>query len=927
MKTTRELIVAALALLAFFIAFFSPAIFGKLMASGDAIIETIPALFGSHHLWEPRMLLGYPLYADASAQYWYPLAWIVRALPYAFNAYVVAPFVLAAFGMTGFVRSLTGSTRAGVVAGVTFALGGFMISHAGHPMIVHPAAWSTFVLWGLESLRRRPSAVALVGVALSLGLCGLAGQPQVFVFTFTLAVAYTVASAFGESASLRKRYIGYAVAGLTLGIAFATPQLIPAAAFASQSIRYPLGFGDFITLEIPPDQLVLRLLFPYALGGSPISWYPFAGASLGQFTEQTIAVGSIASTLALLAIPKWRDDRRVLFWFGVAIVAMLLAIGDATPLAGIIHQLPVYSLVRIPGRHAFELTLAVAVLTGYGTAALLRGSVRPVGVLRAFAFVAVAGGVAYALSIGGHPAIFVQIRMLYGVSLARAASPWINGAFGIPIATGVLGLILLLAAARFAKYPLAFYCTIAAVVLDLGCFGWSAYWRWETTTWSALAPPVWVSRLSSLSQTRQTRIDWLPGTSAPPLTPNLNLIYAIPLTGGYTPLRPRRLDALLGITEYGATTALPNDGDAALDIAGVGFAATPAVHDIVTASQPFAAGDMHRFVGAADETPYSRATFGLPAPFAADRILLISDMGDSVAIPDNTTVAELVITDVAGRRRSIPILAGRDTSEVAYDRADVRPLVRHRRAHVFSNESAANHYLASYPLATHTRIARVDVRWIYPDPARGGITIEKLSLVNDARGSAFAFDSLAPFYAQPHRWRPLFLDASVAAFENLNAYPRAWLAAPVALNAAAAATAIREGRMPNGTPFDARRQATTEAEVSGIDDLDPRDAVRVVEDRPSQLTLATHCVRPCFVVVRDAFDPQWRVAVDGIASRVIPADVALRGVVVAAGDRTVRFTFVPVALYAGFLLSGAAALCCLGLLLTALGPTSGRRVT
>jgi hypothetical protein len=384
---------------------------------------------------------------------------------------------------------------------------------------------------------------------------------------------------------------------------------------------------------------------------------------------------------------------------------------------------------------------------------------------------------------------------------------------------------------------------------------------------------------------------------------------------------------LLGITEYGATTALPNDGDAALDIAGVGFAATPAVHDIVTASQPFAAGDMHRFVGAADETPYSRATFGLPAPFAADRILLISDMGDSVAIPDNTTVAELVITDVAGRRRSIPILAGRDTSEVAYDRADVRPLVRHRRAHVFSNESAANHYLASYPLATHTRIARVDVRWIYPDPARGGITIEKLSLVNDARGSAFAFDSLAPFYAQPHRWRPLFLDASVAAFENLNAYPRAWLAAPVALNAAAAATAIREGRMPNGTPFDARRQATTEAEVSGIDDLDPRDAVRVVEDRPSQLTLATHCVRPCFVVVRDAFDPQWRVAVDGIASRVIPADVALRGVVVAAGDRTVRFTFVPVALYAGFLLSGAAALCCLGLLLTALGPTSGRRVT
>ena len=76
MRTARELFVAALALLAFFIAFFSPAIFGSLMASGDAIVETIPALFGSHHLWQSEMLLGYPLYADASAQYWYPLAWI-----------------------------------------------------------------------------------------------------------------------------------------------------------------------------------------------------------------------------------------------------------------------------------------------------------------------------------------------------------------------------------------------------------------------------------------------------------------------------------------------------------------------------------------------------------------------------------------------------------------------------------------------------------------------------------------------------------------------------------------------------------------------------------------------------------------------------------------------------------------------------------
>jgi hypothetical protein len=917
MRTARELFVAALALLAFFIAFFSPAIFGSLMASGDAIVETIPALFGSHHLWQSEMLLGYPLYADASAQYWYPLAWIARAAPYAFNAYLVAPFVLAAFGTTGFVRCLTASTRAGIVAGVTFALGGFMISHAGHPMIVHPAAWSTFALWGLESLRRSPGAKAVVAIAVSLGLCGVAGQPQVFVFTLTLAAGYAIATAFGQTAGSRKRYVGLAAIGLTLGIALAAPQLLPAAAFAPQSTRSSIGFGDFTLLQIPPDQLVLRLFFPYALGGSTVSWYPFAGASLGQFTEQTIAVGSIGSTLALLAIVLWRDDPRVLFWFGVAILAMVLAIGDATPLAGIVYQLPVYNLLRIPGRHAFELTLAVAVLAGYGTSALLRGSVRPVGVFKAFALVAIAGGGAYALSIGGHPAIFSQVETLYNVSLAQASSPWRNGAIGIPIATALVGLCFLLAAARFAHHRAAFLFTIGAVVLDLGCFGWSAYWRWETTTWSALAPPAWVTQLEALSNMRNTRIDWLPGTPALPLAPNLNLLYALPLTGGYTPLRPRRLDALLGITEYGATTALPADGDAALDVAGVGFAAAPAVHDTVSAAQPFSAEDLHRFVGAAGETPYSQAAFGLPVPFSANRILLVSDMGDSLAIPTNATVAEIVITDANGRRRRIPVLAGRDTSEVAYDRADVRALVRHGRAKIFSREPGANHYRAEFSLAMHAPVVRVDVRWLYPDTSHGGITIEKLSLVNDARKSAYAFSWLAPFYAQPHRWRPLPLDSSIAAFENLDAYPRGWLATPVALDATTAAVAIRQGRLPNGAPFDARVEATTEASVSGVGELDSRDTVRVTDERPSHVTLATHCVRPCFLVLRDAFDPQWRSTVDGLAATVIPADVALRGVVVPAGNRTVRFTFIPVALYVGLALCAAAALCCLGLLFTA----------
>src|SRR5262249_41143383 len=162
--------------------------------------------------------------------------------------------------------------------------------------------------------------------------------------------------------------------------------------------------------------------------------------------------------------------------------------------------------------------------------------------------------------------------------------------------------------------------------------------------------------------------------------------------------------------------------------------------------------------------------------FAAGTLVMVSDLGDAVSIPDGTVVAYLTVHDISGRSQRIPIVAGRDTSEVAHDRPDVRHLVRHRRPRVFSGSAAAYHSVSRFPIATRQPIARVDVHWIYPDPARGGITVEKLSLVNERSGKATAFDDFAPFYAEPDRWRKIALDPSITAFSNARAMPRAWFA-------------------------------------------------------------------------------------------------------------------------------------------------------
>ncbi len=210
---------------------------------------------------------------------------------------------------------------------------------------------------------------------------------------------------------------------------------------------------------------------------------------------------------------------------------------------------------------------------------------------------------------------------------------------------------------------------------------------------------------------------------------------------------------------------------------------------------------------------------------------------------------------------------------------------------------------------------------MYPDRTVGALTIEKLSLVDDPRGTATAYGSFAAFYAAPEHWRPIAVDPAILAFENRRVLPRAWFSFPVASDEIAAVKAIRGGLL-NGGRFEARRDVMTEAARSDMAPAGTGDRVRIVEDDPERQTFTTSCARACFLVVRDAFDPQWRVAIDGQPGTIVPADVALRGVAVPPGSHRVAFTFVPTSLYAGIALTAIAAIC---LLILTYGPRFRRK--
>ena len=890
---------------AFFVAYFSPVAFTKLMASGDALVESLPAYLGPHNLWDPTILLGYPLFADPNQQFWYPLAW-VHLLPDTYNAFAIAPFVLAATGMAGFVRALTRSTPAGIVAGLVYSLGGFMISHAGHLMLSHPAAWAPFVLWGIESMRRRTDGVPIIAIALALGLCGLSGQPQIFVFAATLGALYALVSA-SHAALAPRRFLLRTATAFVLGVGFAATQLMPEALLARESTRASLTFDAFTQFEVPLDQLALRAIFPYVLGATNSAWYPFSRYDLGTFTEDTIAVGLVSLAVALLAMTLLGEDRRIAFWYAVACGALVLAVGDATPVASITYRLPVYDLFRAPGRHAFEFTFAIAVLAGYGCSAIVRARARARHILFAGASLAVISAATYVQVFAGHSTVLAQIVATYAADAARVASPFVNGAIGVPLATGAIGCVLLWVATRARSVRVAGALVVCAVGIDVGTFGSFAYWNWAAASDRDLKAAAWVSALGARARATDTRIAWLPGVLGAGMPPNLTSLWNVPIVGGYTPLVPRRTQALLGITVAGGTP-VPNVGDAGLDLAGSSVVATTPEQNVpLTAAQPFANGDLQTFIGPSGRVVGSRAAFGLPAPFAATRVAMVSELGDSPSIPDNAKVAELDVVDVAGHREQHSILAGRDTAEFAYDRADVRPIVRHRRAQIFSGDAATHDYVAYFKIATHAPVDRVEIRWTYANPSTGALTIEKLSLVDDSRRVAAAYGKLAALYAARDHWTPMPVDASIVAFENRRPMPRAWFAFPIVSENAAAIGAIRGGFFPDGSRFDMRRDVTIESMPVYVGPPEDNDRITIDEDRPGRQVLTTVCAKPCFLVIRDAYDPQWRVSIDGRAGAVVPADIALRGVAVPAGTHRVRFAFVPMSLYVGTLLTAGAA--------------------
>ncbi len=367
---------------------------------------------GQIPLWNPYLFAGVPFLAAGqhSALYPFSVLFYVLPIPQAYGYFTVLHLFLAGLFMHVFVRVIGGGRLGSTVAGVTYALSGFMIVSVDFPMIVAAATWLPLILTATElairTQERKASARSpipyLLGGAVVLGIQFLAGHAELSYYVI-LVTAFYAACRLGilwwkERAVKRLALLSLLLLGMVgLGVALGAAQLIPFLELARVNFRQGSAtYQDIIGWRYPPRQ-VITFLIPDFFGNPSHHAYfdivtrqvtpvtqDFSGRPIStifwgikNYVEAGAYVGLLSILLALVAVLR-RRDRYVWIFASLAIISLLLSFG--TPLYALLYYLlPGYKQLHTPFRWVFPYTASMAVLAGLGAASLERAVQRKPG--------------------------------------------------------------------------------------------------------------------------------------------------------------------------------------------------------------------------------------------------------------------------------------------------------------------------------------------------------------------------------------------------------------------------------------------------------------------------------------------------------------------------------------------------------------------
>ncbi len=789
--------------------------------------------------WTAQLGIGYPLLAEGEVGALYPLNWLLYGLlgvPEALNASLILHYLIAGAGFYAYARALGLSRAAAYLGSLVLTLGGFYVSHLSHVSILSVAAWLPW-MFALTHALWRGTALAwgrALALALVVGLQFLAGHAQISLLGLMALGLYAACLAWARRAG-RDGWRGGALwlGAMSVGLALGLPQLLPTFELGGLSQRAGGLDSEFFTSFSFHPFLLLTYLSPFVLGNP----YPKGSPELMAY------VGLLP--LALAGVAVWRARTRVVwFYAGLALAGVALAFGRWNPLYVYLRHIPFLNLFRVPARYLYWTSFGLAVLAAHGLDALL-ALPRRAAKRRARMVPALVG----ALAVGAMATV--------GLSAGRVEQ--LVGAWRVlPLAFGLMAVGVVWAA-RWVNRSLIVVMACVALCADLYAYG-----AVLDLTYNGTLPIEEVThRPRSADFLAQdgglyrlyTKEEIVPDLSVQRESyyPNLGLPWGLSSANLYLPLVPRSYgDYLQSLTPE------------RLNRLNVRYYLIPQLLPVDAASELY---DVHN--------PLAALRAGEWVPVGGLDVIglqIESYLSHAAQMRDGELAGELILRDDAGREVSIPLRAGIETAEWAYEREDVRRQVQHAMPRVASTFSArsgfppgehpGHTYLATVDLPAPMRLAAVCWRPVLPEAF---VRLERVRLT-DILGTPRLLAHMAGLGDHTLVYR----SEDVLIYRNEDALPRAYTL-PLSAVRAQGDALILPDRLDKGD--------VGAVEVLRYDDLRVELQARVSEES-------------CLILADLAY-PGWRAMVDGEPAPILRADGLFRAVILGPGEHMVTFAYTP----------------------------------
>ncbi|UCD27474.1 MAG: YfhO family protein [Planctomycetota bacterium] len=325
---------------------------------------------GDFPLWNPLVGMGTSIAADPQSGLWYPPTYLFALLPplLAYPVTIILHFALAGGGMYRFLRACRHDWRAALLGAIAFEFCGYLVAHRAHLTIHHAAAWVPWIFYAWRRFADTGRYHYFVLASLCLGLQMLVQHIQISIITCALLAGYVIFVLRPRRRGLWWQF----PAGLLLGVMVSAVQLLPTWFYLTECGRGVPAYYLFVENSWKPWS-GLMFIFPMLFGSrTPNLWeQPWWG--LSHFCEQS-AYGSIMILmLAASSLYLIRRYREVGFWWAASLVALVIALGDLTPISKLLFHVPLYRNLRVPARWILIWSMAMPILATTVVSVALQG--------------------------------------------------------------------------------------------------------------------------------------------------------------------------------------------------------------------------------------------------------------------------------------------------------------------------------------------------------------------------------------------------------------------------------------------------------------------------------------------------------------------------------------------------------------------------